>query len=979
MFNPGTLFIIVLAYLMLLFVLAYYAEAREKAGRSIVSNPYIYSLSLAVYCTSWTFYGSIGKAATSGLSFLTIYLGPTLMACLWWIILRKMVVVAKENRITNIADFIGARYGRSLSLSALVAVVALVGITPYLGLQIKSIISTYEIMTGHTEGSLAAGWFIALFLGIFAIIFGARKLDASERHEGLVFAIAFESILKLIAFLLAGAFVTYGIFGGFGDIFQKVAETGSGRLFSMGPGSPTSYFEWGSLTFLSMMAIMFLPRQFHMAVVENSNPKHILKAMWLFPLYMLLINIFVLPVAFGGILLGGQVSQADNFLLTIPLGQGNPLLALLVFLGGFSAATGMIIVESLALSTMVMNSLVMPMMIRFNKTRGFPSLVLNVKRLVILFCVFLGYFFAVSVGEFYSLVDMGLKSFEAVTLFAPSLLIGLYWKGGNRRGAIAGLFAGFVVWLYTLFIPALVKAGIITNAYLQELFISSALNPNALFGVAGLDKWSHSLFWSLLINLLLYVSVSIFTRQSAEEERQAFVFVESYDPVGGASFPGLQSVEEVEQLLESYIGSEEARAAIGQFMKRRKINAADIMPEQLLELRDEAEKVLSGALGSAISTLILRKKLVLTDELSSSIRQITDRLRLSREKLEDANVELSFLKEFSQNIIESVPQGIATLDREHKVTYWNRAMEGISNIKRDKAHGRPIEELLHCIQPDVLFGGITGGEYTCNRESLSPALLKVSVSQFKDPQGGLVLMIDDITETKRREEELLQASKYASIGKLTAGISHEIGNPLASISSLVQEIQEVSSPEFHKEALDIINHHIGRIVRIVRSLGDFARLYTPEKVNANIIDVLDSTLNLTRYDKKFKKIEITRDIETVPDVNINPDQIQQVFLNLLLNALDAMPEGGKLDIKVAQSNGNIDIIFKDTGQGMDKDTTEKVFDPFFTTKSPGKGTGLGMSICYGIIKEHGGKILVESEKGKGTTFIISLPMEAKDV
>ncbi|MDD1749724.1 MAG: sodium:solute symporter, partial [Methanothrix sp.] len=219
MFNPGTLFIIVLAYLLLLFVLAYYAEAREKAGRSIVSNPYIYSLSLAVYCTSWTFYGSIGKAATSGLSFLTTYLGPTLMACLWWIILRKMVVVAKENRITNIADFIGARYGRSLSLSALVAVVALVGITPYLGLQIKSIITTYQIMTGHKEGSLAAGWFIALFLGIFAIIFGARKLDASERHEGLVFAIAFESILKLIAFLIAGAFVTYGIFNGFGDIF----------------------------------------------------------------------------------------------------------------------------------------------------------------------------------------------------------------------------------------------------------------------------------------------------------------------------------------------------------------------------------------------------------------------------------------------------------------------------------------------------------------------------------------------------------------------------------------------------------------------------------------------------------------------------------------------------------------------------------------------------------------------------------------
>lgn len=976
MFSPSALFLIVLAYLTLLFILAYYAEKREKSGRSIVSNPYIYSLSLAVYCTSWTFYGSVGKAATSGLGFLTTYLGPTLMATLWWIILRKVVTIAKKNRITTISDFIGSRYGKSLSLSALVAVVAVVGITPYLGLQIKSIITTFQIMVGHSKGSLAAGWVITLIVGVFAVIFGARRLDASERHEGLVFAIAFESLIKLVAFVMAGAFVTYFIFGGFGDIFGRIRAT-SPYLLTIGGGGSISFTEWSSLLFLSMMAIMFLPRQFHVAVVENSDERHIQKAMWLFPLYLLAINIFVLPVAFGGLLLGGSPAQADSFVLTVPLTQGRSSLALLVFLGGFSAATGMIIVESLALSTMVMNNLLMPFLIRFGKLRGFPAIVLNTKRLVILGLVFLGYFFAASVGEFYSLVDMGLKSFEAVTLFAPSFLIGLYWKGGNRKGATAGLAAGFAVWLYTLFIPALARAGVIGNSvWLRELFDSSFLSPTGLFGLAGLDKWSHSLFWSMFFNLLLYVGVSIFTKKTPEEEKQALIFVESFQPVSGAPLTGLDSVDEIENMLGRYIGAYEARAALDGYISRTGMDRGSVTPGQLYGLRDEAEKVLSGALGSAIATLILKDRLEITEELSSSIRQMGDTLRLSRERLEDANRELSFLKEFSQNIIESVPQGIATLDRNMKVTYWNRGMENITGIKKPKAIRKPIDSLQLCLEPNIISDGLKGGECLCTRKS-PQATLKVSISPFKDPQGGYVLLIEDVTDKKRRESELLQASKYASIGKLTAGISHEIGNPLASISSLVQEIQTVDSPDFTKEALDIVNHHIERIVRIVRSLGDFARVYSPDKAPTSVNEVLDSTLSLTRYDKKFKKIEIVKDIEYVPPIKINPDQIQQVFLNLILNALDAMPDGGRLDISIKHAVGSVNIIFKDNGLGMDKETAERVFDPFFTTKSPGRGTGLGMSICYGIISEHGGKITVESEAGRGSTFTITLPVKEK--
>jgi len=525
MFNSGLLFFIILAYLSILFLVAYYAEKREKAGKSIVSNPYIYSLSLAVYCTSWTFYGSVGKAATSGLSFLTIYLGPTLIASLWWLLLRKIIRISKENRITTISDFIGSRYGNSLFLSALVTIVAVVGITPYLGLQIKAIINTFTILAGETKGSAMAGWFITLILGVFAIIFGARRLDSSERHEGLIFAIAFESIIKLLAFLLVGIFVTYGLFNGFTDIFDKINDTNYRNLLLLGSEASTSYTEWASLLFLSMMAIMFLPRQFHVAVVENSDVSHINKAMWLFPLYLFLINIFVVPVAFGGLLLGGSQANADSFVLTIPLQNNEPLLALIVFIGGFSAATGMVIVESLALSTMTMNSLVMPAIFRFNDMRGFPAFILNLKRIIIIGCVSLGYFFAVSIGEFYSLVDIGLKSFEAVTIFAPSMILGLYWKRGNKTGAIAGIIAGFIIWFYTLLMPALLKSGFLQDeGIFSYVFHSEILNPLSLFGVQGFDKWSHSLFWGLLFNLLLYVGFSIFTNQNEEEERQALLF-----------------------------------------------------------------------------------------------------------------------------------------------------------------------------------------------------------------------------------------------------------------------------------------------------------------------------------------------------------------------------------------------------------------------------------------------------------------------
>ena len=978
MFSACVLFGIILTYLGLLFLIAYYAEIKK----GIAANPYIYSLSLAVYCTSWTFYGSVGKAAKEGLIFLTIFIGPTIVIPLWLIIMRKIIYISKKYGITNIADFISFRYGKSLALSALVTLVTVIGITPYIGLQLKAIMSTFALLTDKPQGSHFAGWSIALVLGAFAIIFGARRDIVSERHEGLVFAIAFESVIKLLSFLAVGIFVTFGIFNGFKDIIHQISISGMEYLFKIENSSSVTYIEWTALIILSMMAFMFLPRQFHVAVVENSSEKHLKKAIWFFPLYLFLINLFVLPIAFSGIFLYNTTVGADYFVLTIPLKEGYPGLSVFAFIGGFSAATAMVIVESVAISSMVMNSIVLPFLLRIKHKKGFHLLILNIRRIVIIGGVALGYIFAIYIGEFYSLVDIGLKSFEAVTIFAPTVLFGLYWKRANKKGAIAGIIAGFIVWLYTLLMPALIKAEILPKeGVILSLLKSKIFNPNALFGLEVLDKWSHSLFWELFFNLLFFITLSIFTSESEEETHQAFICVDSYsaDTSPLSYFSASASLKEIRTLLSHYIGPTEAEEVIKKFLSKNCKESKSLSEQDLQKLRAYSERVLSGVIGPSLSNLIMKDKTVLTSrerlKISEALREMSRSLKLSREELAEANQKLIELKEFSENILESLPLGIATLDHTRKVTYWNKSMERITGVKKKDAIGTDIQILLTCImEPDIFNSGIKEGDFICKNVG-NTIILQGHLSSLKGLHKGYVLVFEDITEKKRIEEELFRTTKHASIGRLAAGVAHEIGNPLASISSLVQELlSEEQQTPFIKESLKTINHHVERIARIVKNLGDFARLYPRQKVPTNLKEILINTINLVRYDKNFKKIKILTNIDEIPPLKLDPDQIQQVVLNLMLNARDAMPQGGELLIKVKKIDNYVKLIFKDTGEGISDEIKDKIFDPFFTTRAPSKGTGLGLSICYSIIKDHGGTIEIDSKKGKGSAFIISLPL-----
>lgn len=697
MLTGGIIVVASFAYVALLFAIAAYGDKRADAGRSLIANPYIYALSLAVYCTSWTFYGSVGRAATTGIGFLPIYLGPTLMAALWWLLLMKMLRVSKANRITSIADFVASRYGKSQLLGGLVTVIAVVGIIPYIALQLKAISTSFAIilhypgvaMPEKVGSQLFIGdntFYIAMMLAVFTILFGTRHLDATERHEGLVAAVAFESVVKLVAFIAVGLFVTYGMYNGFADIFRRASENPQLQVLMTLGGDSGSYTSWASLTLLSMFAILFLPRQFQVAVVENVDERHLSKAIWLFPLYLLAINIFVLPVALGGLLrfpAGGV--DADTFMLTLPIAEKQLWLAMLVFIGGMSAATGMVIVETIALSTMVCNDLVMPLLLRtpglrLAERQDLSRLLINIRRGAIVGILILGYLYFYLAGEAYALVSIGLISFSAVAQFAPAIIGGLYWKGGTRLGAIAGLSGGFAIWIYTLLLPSFAKSGWLPITFLsQGAWGIELLKPQQLFGLQGLDEISHCLFWSLFVNIALYTAISLLRRPDAAEHTQATLFVDVATPtrVSGSRFwRGSASLDSLIELVGRFLGPERAREAFAAHARQRGAANIESLPPDA-DTVHHAESLLTGAIGSASARVMIASVVAeeplgidevmhIIDEASQVLAYSRQLERQSREleaatqELRSANLRLTELDQMKDDFISTVTHELRT-------------------------------------------------------------------------------------------------------------------------------------------------------------------------------------------------------------------------------------------------------------------------------------------------------------------------------
>ena len=594
-----------LAYVCLLFLVAFAAERRAERGRAgWLRSPIIYTLSLSIYCTAWTFYGAVGYAARSGLEFVTIYLGPTLVLVGWWLVLRKLVRIGQAQRVTSIADLISSRYGKSNLLGVIVTVIAVVAATPYIALQLQSVTLSFGVFaSGTPEGwalpdqSATALW-VAGGLTLFTILFGTRNLDANERHHGVVMAIALEAVVKLVALLAVGVFVVWGVAGGVGDVMARI-DASPIADWPLVPG------RWIGLTFVSAAAILTLPRMFQVMIVENSDERHLATASWAFPLYLMLMSLFVLPIAVVGLATLPEGSNPDLFVLTLPLAEGQGKLAMLAFLGGFSSATSMVIVAAIALATMVSNHIVTPLWLslRAGGARApgdVRGLVLMSRRVSIGAILALGYGYYRFSGGSAALAAIGLISFVGVAQILPAMIGGIFWRGATGGGAALGLVTGFVVWLYALYLPSFGSGGLLSEALLRDGPAGIGwLRPQALFGIEGLDPLLHALFWSMSLNTGLFVAGSLLTFPSPVERMQGLAFVNAFEQDPGARgwSRGGAEAEDLLTMSQGILGAEEAQRFFQAEAAAQ--GKAGFLPDTTPEFIERLERRLAGAVGTA--------------------------------------------------------------------------------------------------------------------------------------------------------------------------------------------------------------------------------------------------------------------------------------------------------------------------------------------------------------------------------------------
>ncbi|QNI03999.1 PAS-domain containing protein [Halomonas sp. SH5A2] len=776
MFHGGLLVAVSLVYIAVLFAIAWYGDRRARMVGSSRRRPIIYSLALAIYCTSWTFYGAVGQAATAGWSFASIFVGPVLTFLLFWPVLAKMIRVAKHQNVTSIADFIASRYGKTQSLAAFASLVALVGTLPYIALQLKAVSTTFSVLTAEGDMTNAplfgdTAFYVAVVMAIFAILFGTRHTDATEHHEGLIHAVAFESLVKLLAFVVLGVFVTWGMFDGLGELMgyaetqlelqRQLANQDFGQSF------------WAQ-TLLAMLAILCLPRQFHVAVVENTHPDDATKARWLFPLYLIVIAFFVVPLAAAGLMLFSDSSvEPDTYVLALSMASGHEWLTLLTFIGGFSAATGMVIVAAVAVSIMISNEIVIPALFRLRwfdtKARDYGRLVLRARRLTIVAVLAMAYGFYQMIAEFTSLASIGMLSFAAAAQFAPALIGGLYWKRGNRLGVIVGMNAGFAIWVYSLLMPAMISADVLPADWLNGGPLGLAwLSPTALFGLNLGDSFTHGVMLSLGVNLFSYIFISQVTSQRVVERIQASLFVDSVETRQTSvnrPWTGATTVGDLKVLCERFLGAGQVDRAFEDYA-RRAGKPLDDSTRASIDVIQFTERFLASVLGASSARIVVNSALQGRGIGISDVISIVD----------EASQVLEFNRALLQATIENINQGISVVDQNLRLVVWNqrylelfrfpdhliRVGAPMDRIFRYNAHngeygpGDPEEHV------QLLLDNIRDGQpHRYVRYRQDGSVLEVQGNPM--PGGGFVYTYQDITQQKRIEEALIRSENNIRI------------------------------------------------------------------------------------------------------------------------------------------------------------------------------------------------------------------------
>ncbi|NIR59682.1 MAG: histidine kinase [Gammaproteobacteria bacterium] len=976
-FELEHLFAAGVAYLSLLFLIAYAVE-RGWLPRRIARHPATYVLSLGVYATSWTYYGSVGFAQTQGFNFLTIYIGVTLAFLLAPVLLRPLLRLTREYQLTSLADVFAFRYPSRVT-GILVTLFMLAGTLPYLALQIRAVTESAQALTQEaTPAEMGLSFCVTLIL--FAILFGARHVSPREKHEGLVTAIAFESLVKLGALLLVGAFAVFGVFGGVGAMNDWV-ETHPRALEAL--YRPVREGPWGTLLLLAFAAAFLLPRQFHMAFTENIDSRALPAASWGFPLFLLLLNLPILPVLWAGTLLTPE-ANADYYVLGITLSSGSPALSILAFIGGVSAASAMMIVTTLALTAMCLNHMLLP--------ASYPDPQLDIyrwllwgRRMIITIIILTGYGFYLILEHNQGLVQLGLISFVAVAQFLPGVAGLFYWRRATRAGFLAGLSGGAAVWVATLLAPLLERSGIIHTGLSWSVAEAFGLD----------DPWSFATFTSLSANGLLFVGVSLLTRQSpAEQDAAQACCRESMAPPRGVV--AAASPEQFRELLARTMGSEAADWEVRRALEDLSMGPGEHRPAELRRLRERIKRNLSGLLGPTLAHMIVEDRLRLDMRaqaaLADTVRFMEQRLEDSHTRLQGLAGELDALRRYHRQVLQELPLGVCSLGPDGEVVTWNRAMERLSGIDADRAVGAELATLPGPWGPTLgRFRGTPEAQLYKLRVDVGDGTRWVNLHKaaIEDPTvdapgpparegpGGLVILAEDVTEVHTLESELAHSERLASIGRLAAGVAHEVGNPLTGIASLTQNLREEPDRQVVDESIEQILAQIDRISAIVRSLVTYGHVGTRSEHAGSPFDLhacVDEAIRLVRLSHAGKQVKCVNRCKPALELTADRQRILQVLVNLLTNACDASEPGDSVEVRAAAGNpGGVHIEVVDRGSGIPETLRERVLEPFFTTKPPGQGTGLGLALVYNIVRDHGGTLRLESPAEGGTRVSVHLP------
>ncbi|WP_094462222.1 PAS domain-containing hybrid sensor histidine kinase/response regulator [Pannonibacter phragmitetus] len=1018
-----------LGYILLLFAIASFGDRRSRLPLAVKSRPFIYALSLSVYCTSWTFYGSVGGATRDGLEFLAIYTGPILLFAFGFPLLRRIIRVAKTERITSIADFMAARYGKSQTVGATATVIAVIGIIPYIALQLKALSLSVTTMIGPfgpPDGvSLLTSFgditlLIAIGMAVFAWLFGTRHIDATEHQEGLMLAIALEAVVKLFAFLAVGFWVTYALYDGPLDLVAAIATSPKVASVFSQPFQPA---EWIAITGLSLIASLLLPRQFHVVVTENNSEAELRLATWMFPLYLIAINIFVVPIAAAGMLTLDPGINPDSYVLALPMASNQGFLALFAFIGGLSAATAMIIVATVALAIMISNDIVVPLILRQRGSDDIASargkdlsrMLLRVRRASIFVILLLAYAYYRAAGDTAALSSIGLLSFAAIAQFAPAFFGGLFWRKATARGAIAGMVAGFGLWLYTLLLPTFVQSGLIAEAILFDgPFGIEWLRPQSLF-YSPAGPFLHGVAFSLLANLTCFILFSLTRAPEPSERLQANLFV----PQELASTPSFRlwrthvTVGDLKATVARYLGVERSERSFDRYARERGLKLDLNAPADAPVLR-YSEQLLASAIGAASARLVLSLLLKRRDATIKGAMKLLD----------DASEAIQYNRDLLQTALDQVRQGIAVFDRDLRLICWNRQFRDLLGLPPEYGQvGTPLDTIIRfnaergelrgssadAIVADRIEKLVIRQETFQERLSITGTILEVRISPM--PDGGIVTTFTDITErvlaeealsrshetlerrVRERTEELTRvnqqlvqathAAEEANIGKtrFLAAAGHDILQPLNAArlyaSVLVDRFRE-------GEAGDLVRNveaSLESVEDIISAILDISRLDT---------GALKPEYGTFRLDEIFRALQLEFDpvarerdlrLSFVPtSLTVRSDRrlLRRLLQNLVSNALKYTLTGRVL-VGCRRHGSRVVIEVHDTGIGIPASKQKAIFMEFHRLDDgirTAKGLGLGLCIVERISRVLDHPVTLRSRMGKGSCFAVEVPSAA---